>query len=281
MTKVALIGSHEVLSKKIDVQLVKGRALLDLPRASVAEVETFQSSFFTWNEYTQTLLTMSFKVEGALTSAPPGEFIALDLGVFDVKYGTAKTAEAVRSSVLATLEKKLRVLESINDRLEIWVEAAPPVPRHVSGDAIFLVHGRDHATRETVRSFLQQVASRDVIVLDEQAGKGADILGKLLNHAQKAAYAIVLLTGDDEGRLAGEGDLKPRARQNVILELGLFLGLLGRQNVMALYEPGVEIPSDFLGVTYVELDPYKAWRMGVVSELRAAGIDASIDRTLG
>jgi len=49
---------------------------------------------------------------------------------------------------------------------------------------------------------------------------------------------------------------------------------------MALYEPGVEIPSDYLGVTYVELDKNKAWRIGLVSELRTAGIEASLDKTL-
>lgn len=112
------------------------------------------------------------------------------------------------------------------------------------------------------------------------AGQGADILGKLLEHAQKAAYAVVLLTGDDEGGLMGGGSLQRRARQNVILELGLFLGLLGRNKVAALHEPGVEIPSDYLGVTYVPLDPNKAWRMGLVSELRAAGIEASLDKLL-
>jgi predicted nucleotide-binding protein len=98
-------------------------------------------------------------------------------------------------------------------------------------------------------------------VLDEEPGRGADILGKLLANAQKAAYAVVLLTGDDEGRVIGAPDLQRRARQNVILELGLFIGLLGRDKVIALYEPGVEIPSDHLGVTYVELDPNKAWRI--------------------
>jgi predicted nucleotide-binding protein len=117
-------------------------------------------------------------------------------------------------------------------------------------------------------------------VLDEKPGGSADILGKLIANAQKAAYAVVLLTGDDEGRIAGSSEWKPRARQNVVLELGLFIGLLGRDKVMALYEPGVEIPSDFLGVTYVELDKNKAWRIGLVSELRNAGIDASLDATL-
>jgi predicted nucleotide-binding protein len=36
---------------------------------------------------------------------------------------------------------------------------------------------------------------------------------------------VVLLTSDDEGRQVGVGELKRRARQNVVLELGLFVGI--------------------------------------------------------
>ena len=46
-------------------------------------------------------------------------------------------------------------------------------------------------------------------------------------------------------------ELRPRARQKVVLELGLFIGKLGRANVCALYSDGVEIPSDYHGVLYV------------------------------
>ena len=64
------------------------------------------------------------------------------------------------------------------------------------------------------------------------------------------------MTPDDVGGEDKEGiktnDLKPRARQNVILELGYFVGRLGRDRVCCLYKGGVEIPSDFYGVLYLE-----------------------------
>jgi len=89
-------------------------------------------------------------------------------------------------------------------------------------------------------------------------------------------YAVVLLTGDDEGRLRGEQDLRPRARQNVVLELGFFLGLLGRGRVAVLAAPGVDHPSDISGLVDIPLDPGGAWPHHLLNELEAAGI--SVDR---
>jgi hypothetical protein len=269
------------MTEKIDAQINRGEHIQALPRTTTGEVEVFKDDFFTWSEYTSALLENSFDVQGVMTPSPSSDFGASDLELIDIKLGlTLKTAEYINAAISSNLPKKLRALRSIRERLPIWHETPAPVQRHVSGDAIFLVHGRNHEARETVRSFLIRCAQRDVIVLDEAPGLGADILGKLLTHAEKASYAVVLLTGDDEGRAIGDSDLRHRARQNVILELGLFIGMLGRTKVIALYEPGVEIPSDYLGVTYVELDSKKAWRMSLVGELRAAGIEASIDKML-
>ena len=91
--------------------------------------------------------------------------------------------------------------------------------------------------------------------------------------------AVVLLTADDEGKPRGSAEeLKLRARQNVVLELGYFLGRLGRARVCALYERGVEIPSDYSGVLFVELDSAGRWRFDLVQELLAAGFKVDANR---
>lgn len=118
-----------------------------------------------------------------------------------------------------------------------------------------------------------------MVVLDEQPNQGRDVLDKLLDHAVTAAFSVVLLTGDDEGRDAGSGSWLPRARQNVVLEFGLFLGLLGRAKVVALYEADVEMPSDYSDVLWIPLAG-KGWRMQLPSELQAAGIEVDLDRAL-
>ena len=88
------------------------------------------------------------------------------------------------------------------------------------------------------------------------------------------SFAVILLTPDDIGALKDEQEKsQPRARQNVILELGYFIGKLGRENVCVLYKEGVEVPSDVHGVGYVLYDEGGAWRPNLANELEAAGFD--------
>ena len=75
-----------------------------------------------------------------------------------------------------------------------------------------------------------------------------------------------------------ESPLAPRARQNVILEFGYFLGKLGRSKVCGLYCEGVELPSDYDGVLYTKVDPEGAWQFKLVKELKAAGFDVDANR---
>lgn len=89
-------------------------------------------------------------------------------------------------------------------------------------------------------------------------------------------YAVVLLTPDDEGGRKGDAP-KPRARQNVVLELGYFMGRLGRNRVCALKKGDIEIPSDYSGIVYVALDESSGWKLSLVRELEAAGY--KIDRS--
>jgi len=126
---------------------------------------------------------------------------------------------------------------------------------------------------------LDRAVERQAIVLHEQPNRGATILEKLERHAQSASFAIVLLTGDDEGRLRGaDGPLNPRGRQNVILELGVFIGSLGRARVVVLKDPEVENPSDLGGLVYIPLDDAGAWRIKLLKELEAADINVDFRR---
>ena len=88
-------------------------------------------------------------------------------------------------------------------------------------------------------------------------------------------YAVVLATGDDAGRRKGADELQPRPGQNVVLELGFFLGKLGRDKVAVLREPGVELPSDYDGVMYISLDSAGAWKLVLMRELKRAGLDVN------
>lgn len=124
------------------------------------------------------------------------------------------------------------------------------------------------------------MSGRRVIVLQEQPGRGASLLDKLIANATPAAFCIVLITGDDEGRAAAsDAQLQRRARQNVVFELGLFLGLLGRDRVVALYEPAVELPSDYQGVEWLPLEG-SAWQLPLGRELAAANIAVNLNKAM-
>jgi len=136
-------------------------------------------------------------------------------------------------------------------------------------DEVFVVHGHD-GVRHTVSELISG-AGLTPVMLDGRPNRGRTIIEKLEDHAN-TSFAVVLLTPDDEGRKRGSRRLRPRARQNVILELGYFLARLGRQRVCALYVAGVELPSDFHGVLYVEIDDGGTWRRLLLGEFAAAGL---------
>lgn len=134
---------------------------------------------------------------------------------------------------------------------------------------IFVVHGHDHGRLQTVARFLEKLKLAPVI-LHEQPNSGNTLIEKFEINAD-VSYAVVLLTPDDVGAAVLNKDkLQSRARQNVILELGYFIGKLGRKRTVALVSQGVEIPSDYSGIVYISFDGDE-WKMNLARELRNAG----------
>ena len=135
---------------------------------------------------------------------------------------------------------------------------------------VFIVHGQNEIARTAVVSALTEVGLEG-IVLHEQPNMGRHLLTKFIEEAELVTFAIVLMTDDDVGGLKG-ANLAPRARQNVILELGYFLSHLGQQRVCALITPGLETPSDFDGIVYIRMDDAGHWKAELLRELRAVGM---------
>jgi len=160
---------------------------------------------------------------------------------------------------------------SLNDDLEYLQETSEPdqpaIVSSINSRRIFVVHGHDEGARETVARFLMQLGF-EPIILHEQANRGGTVMEKIETHGD-VGFAVVLLTPDDEGCVKG-GTPEPRARQNVLLELGYFLGRLGRDKVCALKRGSVEIPSDFAGVVWESMDGH-GWKQALGRELEAAG----------
>jgi predicted nucleotide-binding protein len=145
---------------------------------------------------------------------------------------------------------------------------------------VFIVHGHNEAVKQIVARIVEKL-DLEPIILHEQPNKGDTIIEKFIKYSD-VNFAVVLLTADDVGAKNSGANvvLNPRARQNVILELGYFIGKLGRSKVCAIYEDGVEIPSDYQGVLFVKFDDGGNWKFSLAKELKAAGFDVDMNKII-
>jgi predicted nucleotide-binding protein len=142
---------------------------------------------------------------------------------------------------------------------------------------VFVVHGHDESLLNQVARFLENLELEPVILF-EQPGKGRTIIEELEQNAE-VNFAVVLLTPDDLGKAVDSpSDYKRRARQNVIFELGYFVGKYGRERVAVLYDEKVELPSDYHGIEYIEIDKHGAWKLKLAKELKSSGLSIDMNR---
>ncbi len=150
---------------------------------------------------------------------------------------------------------------------------------------VFVVHGHANDMKEAAARTFEKVGL-EAVILDEQPSRNKTVIEKFeLNAA--VGFAIVLLSGDDMAYPVtiphGEANARPRARQNVVLELGYFMGRLGRDRVFTLLKevPNFEQPSDYHGVIYVPYDGAGAWRLALAKELANANYKIDVAALLG
>ncbi len=139
---------------------------------------------------------------------------------------------------------------------------------------IFVVYGHDQNARNQLEALLRRWDLKPLF-LDQLPSEGQTIIEKLEKYTGQVGYAIVLATPDDEGHRVGRPDEKAsRARQNVVLELGMVLSLLGRKRVAILLKKShsMEKPSDIQGLLYIPFkDNLEEAKLQLSKELDAAG----------
>ncbi len=144
---------------------------------------------------------------------------------------------------------------------------------------VFVVHGHDEQAKESTARFIEKLGL-NAVILHEQANEGQTIIEKLEKHTD-AAYAVVLFTPDDVGASSESPEnLHPRARQNVLVELGYMAAKIGRNRVCVLRKGNVEMPSDFVGVLYIDIDAAGAWRLTLAKELKVAGLKVDLNEAM-
>jgi len=177
-------------------------------------------------------------------------------------------------------EKFQQLLEGRLDGTVPTFQSAPCTPNEASNNKrVFVVHGHDTATREQLELILHKLYL-EPFVLANTAGGGLTIIealeSEMTSSGDRSRFGIVLMTPDDIGYCKTDGPEKaePRARQNVVLEMGMLIAALGRPNVAILKKGHLEIPSDATGILYLSFnDHVKEIVPRLVDRLRNAGFD--------
>lgn len=140
---------------------------------------------------------------------------------------------------------------------------------------VFIVHGHAEAVNQEVARTIERLGL-EAVILREQPNIGKTIIEKFEANAKEVNFAIILLTADD--KIDGEDAF--RARQNVIFEMGYFMGALGRKNVMCMLQENVEKPGDIDGVVYTLIDRSGVWKYSLVKELKACGYEVDANKII-
>lgn len=269
--------TREEAAQKIGERIALGEELFARQISNMEQLDAAENEYRRWNSYNAEMLKRLFT-----THKFEEEYSWWGVMVSMYDKSPAEKVKEHKNEI----REKIHRLESVRDRLElvpVVVGVVKPGRTAVARDRtnkVFVVHGHDEAARESVARFLERIGI-EAVILHEQATGGRTIVEKLEHYAD-VDFAVILLTPDDVGgvKTFSPDKLQPRARQNVVLELGFFVGRLGRRHVCALYKGSLELPSDYLGVGYVALDEGGGWRLQLAKELRGAGFSVDMNLAL-
>lgn len=233
-----------------------------------------------WNSYNSELLKQSFN----------NEYNEYKKSYDDVNFYYGMLGGRPQNELVEFKEKLQNKLTNLNQLLANADLMKSQVPEQTqtalltnqadpaNNNNVFIVHGHNNEIKVSVARTLEKLGLNPII-LHEQANSGKTIIEKFEKHSD-VGFAIILMTDDDFGKAKNEDNLTLRARQNVILEMGYFIGRLGRERVCPLYTKGVELPSDLYGLLYTEIDSSEHWKIKMAKELKASGYDIDVNKII-
>lgn len=304
--KAVLTMPSEKLISLLEKQIEAGRKLLQIPVQQIysggysdygfggyrstgpkydeTQFNAFKTAFQQWKDFTSEIFKQAFDI-------PNNEY----------QYGFVRRGQAM---IITGNEDWMKEdHDEINDKIsyiETFIQKIPLLPSAVEDNLpkkdepekvdkkkVFIVHGHNDALKTKVARVVEQMGLK-AIILHEQEDYGKTVIEKFEENAEDVGFAIILLTADD--RAVSHADLKKedkekdykaiyrnRARQNVIFEMGFFVGKLGRAHVFELQEEGIEEPSDLKGIIYTPVDEEDMWRFKLAKRLKAVGYEVNTD----
>lgn len=271
LNRISELLDHEDL-KELNIELTKGVDFDEfLRKSNETGGSMVGSKSLSWPKDRREDLALRL----ILTKKLSDSNFVLSFG-YDYYSGGSSKINAVYNGILKQL-----IIPFVRDYRDYVIKRGRIEPKifYPVSKRVFIVHGHDDAALHTVARFIEKL-DLEAVILNEQANRGRAIIQKIEDNSD-VGFAIVLLTPDDLGRSKESVNLEPRARQNVLLELGYFIAKLGREHVCALKKGEVEIPSDFAGILWEELDAKGGWKLSLARELQAAGQQIDLNLAMG
>jgi predicted nucleotide-binding protein len=269
-----LIVGKDYFSEEINKRIILGEEIYSRQIQTNRQFEQAKEDFQNWDDFNSELLKQSFN---NINSEYKEQYDNVNEKFIYVSQSPAEELkefyEDVKNKVnnLKQLISKLSLIKSeIKENTISLTET--------NNNKIFIVHGHNNEVKVNVARTIEKLGL-EAIILHEQPNSGKTIIEKFEEHSD-VSFAIVLLTDDDFGKGKKDDNLNVRARQNVILELGYFIGKLSRKKVCPLYTSGVELPSDLHGLLYIEIDQEESWKFKLAKELKATGFDIDVNKIL-
>jgi predicted nucleotide-binding protein len=267
----------ETLLKRIEI----GHDLINRTVTNTEELEQNKQDYYRWDSYNSEFLKQSFNNE---ENEYKVSYDRVNSGF--ILTSSARTPSEKLQELKQDINNKVKYLQQLVEQAELMKSDIEPnspkrmltVPITAEDKNVFIVHGHNDEMKIDVARTIEKLGLTPII-LHERPNEGKTLIEKFESHSA-VGFAIVLLTDDDEGKSKNEVELRKRARQNVVLELGYFIGKLSRSRVLPLYSEGVDLPSDINGLLYTQLDNSGNWKFAIVRELKAAGYAVDANKLL-
>jgi hypothetical protein len=139
------------------------------------------------------------------------------------------------------------------------------VSSSVTSNNMFLVYADGNPFKRELTDFLSRIGI-NVVPIPGNPGQQNRLMEKLEQNPD-VGYAVVLLNPAAKG-----------ITHDVVFELGILVGRLGRDKVCGLVMEKVDILGNYSGISYVPHDAAGAWKFMMIKQLKAAGfnVDANL-----
>lgn len=277
----SLLISKSETKEKLKKRLEEGIEIKNTAVQSEQELDVVRQKYKKWSDFNVELLSRIFN----------NESIAIE---YESSFGSSRVVpDPLFGNPFPTLYEnfqngisaKINELESIIERLELIPEitkiqspeSGSELMKKFNSHKVFIVHGHDEEAKQSVARVIEKLGL-EAIILHERPNKGRTIVSKFEDYSD-VGFVVVLLTPDDVGASKDtKENLNDRPRQNAIFELGFFIGRLGSERVCAIRKGELELPSDYQGVLFIDMDPNRSWTFSLARELKDVGFKIDLNK---